>query len=432
MLGRSVRHGRRGARNRLADARISAAATDVWKRRDCILGWGRRRLQECSNRHDEAWLAIAAHCDLLRDPGLLNRMRSVRRQALDRGHARTLQRRERLIAARSRAAVDDDRARAAVVAVAAIFRAGQIRCIAQRPQERRLRIEPIFHCFAVDRHFHHGAQASLPHPLLPRRGMARVTISNRGAIGYEEAGGGGATPLIFLHGVGSDKSVWRPQLHYFSGDRRCVAFDYPGYGESSGAAEDTTRDDYARAIFAAMDALGIARAHICGLSLGGVIAIAMHAESPERAASLVLADSFAVHPEGAALYERSLGGSGDMRALAEARTDFLLAQPADPALRAEVIETMARIPPAAYVVGARAVWLADQHDRARNIRVPTLVLCGSEDKPTPPALSLALAKLIPGARYEAIDRAGHLTNLEQPDAFNHLVGAFIEEIDDGR
>jgi 3-oxoadipate enol-lactonase len=262
--------------------------------------------------------------------------------------------------------------------------------------------------------------------------MARVTISSRDAIGYDEAGGGGATPLIFLHGVGSDKSVWRPQLHYFSGDRRCVAFDYPGYGESSGAPEDTSREDYARDIFAAMDALGIARAHICGLSLGGVIAIAMHAVSPKRVASLVLADSFAVHPEGAAIYERSLAGSSDMRALAEARTDFLLAQPADPAVRGEVIETMARIPPAAYVVGARAVWLADQRDRARNIGVPTLVLCGSEDKPTPPALSLALAKLIPGARYDFIDRAGHLTNLEQPDAFNRLVGAFIEEIDDGR
>ena len=262
--------------------------------------------------------------------------------------------------------------------------------------------------------------------------MARVTISSSAAIGYEDGGGGGATPLVFLHGVGSDKSVWRRQLEYFSGHRRCAAFDYPGYGESSAAPEDTSRDDYARAMFATMDALGIARAHICGLSLGGVIAIAMHAVSPKRVASLVLADSFAVHPEGAAIYERSLAGSSDMRALAEARTDFLLAQPADPAVRAEVIETMARIPPAAYGVGARAVWLADQRDRARNIRVPTLVLCGSEDKPTPPALSLALAKLIPGARYEAIDRAGHLTNLEQPDAFNRLVGAFIDEIDDGR
>ena len=259
--------------------------------------------------------------------------------------------------------------------------------------------------------------------------MARVTISSSAAIGYEDGGGGGATPLVFLHGVGSDKSVWRRQLEYFSGHRRCAAFDYPGYGESSAAPEYTSRDDYARAMFATMDALGIARAHICGLSLGGVIAIAMHAVSPKRVASLVLADSFAVHPEGAAIYERSLAGSSDMRALAEARTDFLLAQPADPAVRGEVIETMARIPPAAYEIGARAVWLADQTECVRRIRVPTLVLCGADDKPTPPALSEDLCGLIPGARYETIERAGHLTNLEQPAVFNRLLGDFLHSVE---
>ena len=108
----------------------------------------------------------------------------------------------------------------------------------------------------------------------------------------------------------------------------------------------TTRDDYAAAILAAMDALGIDRAHICGLSLGGVIAIAIHHAAPERCASLILADTFAVHPDGQGIYDRSVAGSADMRAFAEARADFLLAQPADPAVRSEVIETMSRIDPA--------------------------------------------------------------------------------------
>jgi hypothetical protein len=76
---------------------------------------------------------------------------------------------------------------------------------------------------------------------------------------------------------------------------------------------------------------GSAEAHICGLSLGGVIAIAIHAAAPERCASLILADSFAVHPDGQAIYERSVAASSDLRALAEARADILLAQPADPA-----------------------------------------------------------------------------------------------------
>jgi 3-oxoadipate enol-lactonase len=259
--------------------------------------------------------------------------------------------------------------------------------------------------------------------------MATVQTEAGSAIGYAEVGGGPRTPIVFLHGVGSDKSVWHPQLDHFGRERRAVAFDYPGYGDSAPATEGTTRDDYAAAILSAMTALGIERAHVCGLSLGGVIAIALHHAAPERCASLILADTFAKHPDGQAIYDRSVAASANMRALAEGRVDALLAQPADPAVRNEVIETMARIDPAAFRIGAKAVWLADQADRAEAIRVPPLVLCGTEDHVTPPALSRDLAQLIPEARYEAIERAGHLTNLERPAEFNTLVGAFIRGVD---
>ena len=94
-------------------------------------------------------------------------------------------------------------------------------------------------------------------------------------------------PIVFLHGVGSDKSVWRPQLDHFGDERRAIAFDYPGYGDSDPAPEGTTRDDYAAAILSAMAALGIDRAHVCGLSLGGVVAIAIYHAAPD---ALRLAD----------------------------------------------------------------------------------------------------------------------------------------------
>jgi 3-oxoadipate enol-lactonase len=258
--------------------------------------------------------------------------------------------------------------------------------------------------------------------------MPRVKTSSGLRLGFEESGGGPATPIVFLHGVGSDKSVWRPQLDYFGRERRAIAFDYPGYGDSDRAPAGTTRDDYAAAILSAMDELGVARAHICGLSLGGVVAIAMHHAAPDRCVSLILADTFAVHPDGPAIYERSMTVT-DLRAMAEARVDVLLAQPADPAVRSEVVETMARIDPAAYRIGAEAVWLADQTDRATAIRVPTLVVCGTEDKVTPPALSEALTQLIPAARYEPIDGAGHISNLEQPEEFNADVGAFLRSVE---
>jgi 3-oxoadipate enol-lactonase len=251
-----------------------------------------------------------------------------------------------------------------------------------------------------------------------------------GDIGFEQAGSGDAVPIVFLHGVGSDKSVWRPQLDHFGQSRRAIAFDYPGYGDS-GPMAAATRDDFARALLAAMTALGVGSAHVCGLSLGGVIAIAIHALAGERCASLILADSFAEHPDGPAIHARSVDASQamGMRALAEARVDRLLGSGATPELRAEVVETMAAIDPHAYRIGAEAVWLADQRQRAAAITAPTLILCGDEDEVTPPALSQALADLIPGARLELIEAAGHLANIEQPEAFNRALDSFLTEVE---
>jgi 3-oxoadipate enol-lactonase len=258
--------------------------------------------------------------------------------------------------------------------------------------------------------------------------MASI-MTARGRIGYREAGEGDATPILFLHGVGSDRSVWRPQLAHFGQFRRAVAFDYPGYGESE-PVDEATRDDFAAAILAAMDALGIERAHVCGLSLGGVIAIAMHHAAPQRCASLMIADSFAVHPEGRAIYDRSVAASESMtmRELAEARSGVLLGAAAADGLRAEVIDTMAAIEPAAYRIGAAAVWLADQRERVAAIDVPTLILVGEEDGITPPALSEDLAELIPDSRLVRIACAGHLANAEQPHAFNAAIESFVAKL----
>jgi 3-oxoadipate enol-lactonase len=257
--------------------------------------------------------------------------------------------------------------------------------------------------------------------------MGKVRTSS-GAIGVDTNGTDAGPAILFLHGVGSDKSVWRRQLDHFAGRRRAIAMDYPGYGESEWRA-GATREDYARAACDTLDALEVERAHICGLSLGGVIAIAMQALAPERCLSLTLADTFAVHPGGRAIYDRSVAGSRDMRAFAEARADFLLAQPASAAVRAEVVETMSKIDPAAYRLAAEAVWLADQRQRATAIDVPTLILCGAQDQATPPELSRELHATIDGSRLALIAGAGHLTNIEQPAEFNRLLETFVTPLD---
>ncbi len=255
--------------------------------------------------------------------------------------------------------------------------------------------------------------------------MGRVTIANGKAIGVDEAGSSGGVPIVFLHGVGSDKSVWAPQLEHFGATRRSIALDYPGYGESDPATPGTTRDDFAAAVLAAMDALGVEQAHICGLSLGGVIAIALHHAARERCASLILADTFAVHPDGQAIYDRSIAASEQMSELAAARTPVLLAPGASEDLHQEVRETMARIDPEAFRNGAEAVWLADQRERVAAIAVPTLILVGDQDTVTPPELSRDLAESIPGAELHILAGAGHLANIERPVDFNRLVEEFV-------
>ena len=250
-----------------------------------------------------------------------------------------------------------------------------------------------------------------------------------GRVGVEIAGeADGATPILFLHGVGSDKSVWRPQLGHFGRSRTAVAIDYPGYGESE-FRPGLSRDDFAASAVAVLDALEIERAHICGLSLGGVVAIALHHRAPARCASLIVADSFAVHPEGLAIHDRSIAASDDMALMAAARTPAIVAEGTDRALVGELEAVMAAIDPAAFCQGAEAVWLADQRDRAVAIGVPTLVLVGSEDRITAPALSRDLAALVPGSRYAEIAGAGHLANIEQPDTFNAALDDFLASVE---
>ena len=161
------------------------------------------------------------------------------------------------------------------------------------------------------------------------------------------------------------------------------------------------------------------------------MAIAFHAAAPHRCASLILADTFAVHPDGQAIFDRSEEASRTigMRALAEARAGALLGTAAGPAIHREVIATMSAIDPAAYVLGARAVWLADQRDRAAAINLPTLVLVGDEDTITPPALSTELAALIEDSTMQVIRDAGHLANIEQPAEFDAAIDAFLTRIE---
>jgi 3-oxoadipate enol-lactonase len=248
-------------------------------------------------------------------------------------------------------------------------------------------------------------------------------------IGYNEAGNDGKSlPIIFLHGVGSDKSVWDEQVDYLSKSRRAVAFDYAGYGESDLSPKDLTREEIARLVFASMDALKIENAHVCGLSLGGVIALEMFKQSPERIKSLILADSFVKHTKGDEIIERtsSLVEKITIRKFAEQRVELLLMTDAPKSIRNKVVETFSKIHKQTFQWATRAVWAADYRNLLPSINVPTLVLVGEHDRITPPELSKELAENIRNAKLEIIKNASHLSNLDQPQIFNDLIEKFIK------
>ena len=258
--------------------------------------------------------------------------------------------------------------------------------------------------------------------------MAKVRVGHLD-IAFHEKGSG--KTIVFLHGVGSDISVWKRQLDYFSKKWRAVAIEYPGYGESDLPAKGLTREELGHSLFGAMDGLGIGEAHIVGLSMGGVMALEMVGQQPGRLRSLTLANTFARHPNAMTILEGLHQDTSTMTMFefAKGRVDLILAPDATEALKQEVVETMARIDKRTYYWSTTAVWTADYRKDLPQIRRPVLILIGEHDQLTPIALSEELAREIPDSKLQVIPKAGHLSHLDNPDFFNRIVSEFILSVD---
>ena len=201
-------------------------------------------------------------------------------------------------------------------------------------------------------------------------------------IDVAQRGGGDRTPILFLHGARNRTGMSGAAARSFWTRTPGNSLVLSGYGASD-FLPDAHRDDYGAAAGdeRLMDALAIERAHICGLSLGGVVAIALHAAAPRRCCVVVLADTFAVHPDArrSSIDRKSQPAIG-MRALARPALARLLASAAGPAIHRTVIDTMSAIDPAAYVLAGPRGVAADQRDRAAVIDVATLVLVATKTR----------------------------------------------------
>jgi pimeloyl-ACP methyl ester carboxylesterase len=242
---------------------------------------------------------------------------------------------------------------------------------------------------------------------------------------YEEAGSG--TPLVFVHEFAGDHRSWEPQMRFFARRYRCVAFNARGYPpsgvphEPAAYSQDRATDDVA----AVIGALGLAPAHVVGLSMGGVgYGAAPGKRDQFRAEVDATADRIAA--EGMWRMARTYG-RGPTRLVFEEK---------DPRGYAEFLSQLGEHDTDGAALTMRGVQrerpsLFELEAGFRAMRLPTLIVCGDEDDPTLEP-GLFLKRTIPTSALLVLPRCGHTMNLEDPDAFNRGVLDFLTWVDSGR
>jgi 3-oxoadipate enol-lactonase/4-carboxymuconolactone decarboxylase len=240
----------------------------------------------------------------------------------------------------------------------------------------------------------------------------------------QQAGPQGAPALLMLHSLGTNLHVWDAQAAVFAASFRVIRFDLRGHGLTSSTPGPYSIPAMARDAIGVLDALGVAQAHVAGLSIGGLIAQAIAQIAPERVASLVLCDTAISIPpahlwtERAALVRKSGMAAVVDAVMARWMTPPNAGTPEAYGLRAMLLATA----PEGYAASAEAIaaWPG-----ASGLTAPTLVIVGSDDLATPPAAAAALAASIPGARLTEIAAAAHIAPMETPDAVTAAMAGFL-------
>ena len=241
--------------------------------------------------------------------------------------------------------------------------------------------------------------------------------------------------IVFLHGVGADRTAWKYQLLFFHERGYSVAaLDMRGSGDSDARDENgnllpINLSEFALDVDAVIREIGYKKAHWVGNSMGGVIileALHQHISSLDK---IALCNTFAFHPNKDQILPRA-DAALKIKSLpdfAKERIPFALRPDIDSETLNEAIHAMARKDPAAYLAAWQATWSPDYRGMLSEIKNPTLVVSGSLDSITPKILSDELAANIPGAKHIHLDGAGHISNLDKVEDFNRLLLEFLEE-----
>ncbi len=250
----------------------------------------------------------------------------------------------------------------------------------------------------------------------------RIAFENRGA----------GPPLVLLHGFLEDSRIWRRQLDELSNEFTVVAWDAPGCGRSSDPPERFRMPDYADCLAAFVEALGLGRPHVLGLSFGGALALELYRRHPKVPMTLVLASAYAGWTGSlpAEVVEQRLEQclrEADMPPdqWAHGWIPGLLTESAPAELVDEVLALIYDFHPAGHRAMVHALAEADLRDVLAHIDVPTLLLYGDADKRSPLKVAEDLHAKIPASRLVVLPGVGHLSNVEAPHQFNAEVRNFL-------
>jgi 3-oxoadipate enol-lactonase len=241
------------------------------------------------------------------------------------------------------------------------------------------------------------------------------------SLAHRLHGPDGAHVVVLSNSLGTTQELWSRQLPELAERFRVLTYDHPGHGASALPEQPCTVEAFAHGLLGLLEELDVDRVSICGVSLGGMVGMALALEAPERVERLVLTCTSAYLGPPARWAERArIVRAEGMEAIA----DTVVGRWFTPALAREEPETVARFramlaatPPEGYARCCEAVGAWDTRDRISAIAAPVLVVAGEDDPATPVEDAQLIASRITGARFHVLERAAHLANVERAEAF---------------
>lgn len=261
--------------------------------------------------------------------------------------------------------------------------------------------------------------------------MSDVIVNRQGKkLSVQMAGPEDAAAILFSNSLGTDRSMWEPQINALKAHYRIVSYDTRGHGTSD-VIDGPTLQDLGSDVIDILDGLSIAKAHFCGISMGGLTGLWLGIHHHERFHSLTVGNSAAKIGTQTVWEERANAvASNGLSELVTSTPTRWFSEYFDykrNALAMRAIQSLADTSPQGYANACRALASADLRENISSIFIPTLIIAGSFDPVTTVADGEFMQTRIPGSKLSQI-AASHLSNIEQPEAFNQEIKRFIESV----